>query len=112
MLALPLGFREVRFAASLRAAPSLARPTALAFRLGRFVDFLAVLLALDFAVPFPLRRAAAFFRVAFFFAAMDRLVSLILFLLPESRPSEPVFWLAGEQDGAHGVERFEAEALV
>ncbi len=73
MLALPLAFGEARFAACLRAAPGPTRLVAfflLAFRLGRFVDFFAELLAFRFPFAFTLPRAAAFFRVAFFFAAM------------------------------------------
>ena len=55
--------------------------------LGRLVGFFADLLA--FAFPFALPRAAAFFRVAFFFAAIGRLVPLIRFHLPAELAGEP-----------------------
>ncbi len=54
----------------------------LGFDEARFVDCFAELLALAFPFAFPLLRAAAFFRVVFFFPAMGRLVPLIRFHLP------------------------------
>ena len=84
MLAFPLRFGDAR----LRAARGATRLAAfflpafflLAFRLGRFVDFFAELLALAFGFALP--RAEAFFGVVFFLAAMGRLVPLIRIHLP------------------------------
>ncbi len=73
-------FGDFRFVAGLLAALGATRFAAFflpAFRLGRLVDFFAELLAFPF--PFALPRAAAFFGVAFFFAAIGRLVPLIRF---------------------------------
>ncbi len=84
MLALLLGFGEARFVSCLRVVPDPARFAAFflpAFRLELFVDLFAELLVFRFAFALP--RAAAFFRVAFFFfAAIVRLIPLIRFHLP------------------------------
>jgi hypothetical protein len=88
VLVLPPSFDDARLPPGFRAAPVPTRFAAfflLAFRLGRFVDFFAELLAFRFVLP----RAAAFFRAVFFFlAVMVRLVLLIRFHLPAERLGE------------------------
>ena len=62
----------------------------LGFDEARFVDLLAELLALAFPFAFPVPRVAAFFRVAFFLAAIGRLIPLIRFCLPAELAGEAV----------------------